>query len=180
MIHWSSDPKRAFFMFNRLATISLRKPIGIFLLLTASVFQASAQGDMAQVDIFNPLAKLLPRPIERFQPGGPAEETVEEKTNEKPSEKPVIYLRYAKKLSAAYEGFAIELLSAERPLLQGNPIFKKFGGIVFDRTEDGKYAYVIMVPFSSKKSVESFLENVVKPKAPGAKIVTFKNGKRHG
>jgi hypothetical protein len=61
-------------------------------------------------------------------------------------------------------------------LLQTDPIFKKFGNIIFDRKEDGKYVYLIPIPFSTKKSTESFLDNVIKPNSPNAKIVEYKKG----
>jgi hypothetical protein len=136
-------------------------------------FQSYGQAGDASLLVLTNINKLFPPVIERFSPGGPDEESNESSVSTLP---PMIFFRKAKKISAAYDGYAIELTTSERPLLHNDPIFKKFGNIIFDRQEDGKYAYLIPVPFSSKKSTESFLENVIKPNTPAAKLVVYKKG----
>lgn len=141
-------------------------------ILVGTASAASAQTGDAQLAILDPIRRLFPKPVERFAPGGPEEKATA------PTEKPVIMYRSARRISAAYAGCVIELASADRPLLHDNPIFKKFGNVQYDRTAEGKYSYFILVPFSSKKAIESFFEVVIKPRNPEAKIVEYKDGKR--
>jgi hypothetical protein len=157
-------------MFTRNTIMATLRCLSVFLFAYILPLPANSQTGDASLLVLTNINKLFPPVIERFNPGGPADEPATETVL------PIVFFRKAKKVSAAYDGYAIEIASADKPLLQNDPIFKKFGNIVFDRREDGKYAYLIPVPFSTKKSSETFLDIVIKPKTPEAKLVEYKKG----
>ncbi len=88
------------------------------------------------------------------------------------------YYRHHNKLSSNYEGYVIELTTSRLPLKRNHSLFDQFGSIFYDKLKNGGYSYCILANFSSKKSVEHFLETIVLPKATEAKLVEYKNGKR--
>ena len=88
------------------------------------------------------------------------------------------YYRHHKKLSSNYEGYAIELTTSNLPLKRNYFLFDQFGNVFYDKLEGGNYTYCILANFSSKKSVELFLETIILPKAVEAKLIEYKNGKR--
>jgi hypothetical protein len=157
-------------MFTRNAFAATFRCLLVFSFAYILPVRGYSQAGDASLLVLTNINKLFPPVIERFNPGGPADEPTTETVL------PIVFFRKAKKVSAAYDGYAIEIASSDRPLMQNDPIFKKFGNIIFDRQEDGKYAYLIPIPFSTKKSTESFLENVIKPHTPSAKVVVYKNG----
>ncbi len=159
-------------MFNRLTLVSLTHFFLILAFTSGKTTCASAQSADAQFAVIATIRTLLPKFVERYQPGGPAVEIAPKTV----VEKPVMVVRRARRINSAYEGFAIQLAAVERPLLHDDPIFRKFGNIVYERTEDGKYAYLIQVPFTNKESVQSFLANVIAPRLPDAKIAEYQNG----
>lgn len=90
------------------------------------------------------------------------------------------HFRYHRTLSATYTGFAIELIQSEIPLNRNYLVFKQFGRIYYEKLADGKgYAYCIKVPFDEQSAVERFLQSTVLHRAPEAKIIRYKNGKRN-
>jgi len=92
---------------------------------------------------------------------------------------PKPFVRKTKRIPADYENFAIVIKDSERPLLSTDPIFKRFGKIVYDKTESGRYVYMIRTPFKTQKSVDSFLKAVLQPFFPGAYTVHYKKGEMH-
>lgn len=88
------------------------------------------------------------------------------------------YYRHHKQLSASYEGYAIELTTSALPLKRNYFLFDQFGNVFYDKLESGGYSYCILANFSSKKSVERFLEMIILPKAKEARVVAYKKGKR--
>lgn len=102
---------------------------------------------------------------------------VERKKYSKKS-KPKDFYRHHKKLPATFEGEVIELTTSDFPLKRDYYLFDQFGEVYFDRVSGVGYSYCIIVDFKSKKSIKSFLKNVVLHKAPEAKIITYKNGNR--
>lgn len=89
------------------------------------------------------------------------------------------HFRYHRTLSATYTGFAIELVQSDIPLNRNYLIFKQFGRIYYEKLPDGNgYAYCIKVPFDEQMAVEKFLKSTVLHRAPEAKIIQYKNGKR--
>ncbi len=88
------------------------------------------------------------------------------------------YYRHHKKLSANYEGYAIELTISYLPLKRNYFLFDQFGSVYYDKLKKGGYSYCILANFSSKKSVERFLEIIILPKATEARLVEYKKGKR--
>jgi hypothetical protein len=88
------------------------------------------------------------------------------------------YYRHHKRMSSNYEGFAIELTTSSLPLKRNYILFDQFGSVYYDQLEKGGYSYCIQANFSSKKSVERFFETVILPKAPEAKLIEYRKGKR--
>ncbi len=86
--------------------------------------------------------------------------------------------RMQKRLSAVYDGYAIEVASSELPVEKSHPIFRNFGKIYYQRLNGGGYSYLIKAEFKDLKSVKHFAEAVVKPKMPYARIFKYKKGKR--
>lgn len=155
-------------MFNRtfqnLARASKRAlPVAIGLFLSARATAQMAENQLVAVVNNEPPAKVI-----YYAPGATA------KTDIQPT-----YARTAKKLSAAFEGFAIELAATDFPLSRENALFRQFGRVFFERGEDGKYHYLILAQnFSSKKAVEDFIGQIIKKRAPEAVAVEFRQGKR--
>jgi len=88
------------------------------------------------------------------------------------------FFRHHKKMPITYTGYAIELTTADLPLKRDYFLFEKFGNVHYEKRKEGGYAYLILIKFKTKKSVENFLNNIVLPKAPEAKMVTYKRGVR--
>ncbi len=88
------------------------------------------------------------------------------------------YYRHHKKLPAGYQGFVIELTTSDMPLKRNYFLFDQFGNVFYDQLRKGDYAYCILINFSKRKAVKKFLNNIILPKAPEARLVEYKNGKR--
>ena len=86
--------------------------------------------------------------------------------------------RSYKKLPALYEGYGIEVATAAYPLDGTAPVFRKFGNIHYDKLERGSYSYLILGKFSDNGSALHFLNNVIAPQVPKAKLVLYKDGIR--
>ncbi|MGK0365318.1 MAG: hypothetical protein ACI85O_002384 [Saprospiraceae bacterium] len=85
---------------------------------------------------------------------------------------------YTKRIPALYSGYVIELATSELPLKRDYEVFKNFGKIYHDKTQEGYYSYVIIADFNKKESVEDYIKNIVAHQVPDAKIILYKNGKR--
>ncbi len=162
-------------MFNRTLTLETltksSKDILILCFLLSVVTRAAAQAGGAQVAATLPkIAPVEPLKPIYYQPGAPSITSIQ----------PVTYVRWAKKLSAAYNGSAIELMQTDFPLTRENVLFRRFGNLHYERTDEGKFSYVILIPqtFSKREAVADFLEKVIKPRFPQSRIVDFKLGKR--
>ncbi len=88
------------------------------------------------------------------------------------------YYRHHKKLPATYSGYAIELVSSKLPLKRDYPVFQQFGNIHYEKLDTGGYAYVLLVKFSGKKALQNYIDQIIKAKAPEAKALVYKNGRR--
>ena len=99
-------------------------------------------------------------------------------TNAVAKKEPVVVTKRAQKISAAYQGYAIEIAKSELPLLSDDVLFRQFGNLRYDQNEDGTYSYLVLTPFQKKKSVKKFYERIIKEKAPESKIVKYKSGNR--
>ncbi|MEM6769960.1 MAG: hypothetical protein AAF597_05165 [Bacteroidota bacterium] len=102
---------------------------------------------------------------------------IKRKTAEK-SDRVPYYYRHHRKLSAAYEGYVIQLAQSSSPLRRDHALFKQFGGIYYDKLEDGQYIYCIKINFHTKKAMKKYLDQIIRPKAPDAAIVLYKKGIR--
>lgn len=86
--------------------------------------------------------------------------------------------RHHKALPDTFAGSVIELTTSDFPLQRDYPLFKQFGQVYYDRIQDVGYSYCIVANFSSEKSLQKYLDQVIIPKAPEAKLIVYKNGKR--
>jgi hypothetical protein len=162
-------------MFNRsFALCALTKFTFLILLLTfLTAKNASAQMAETQlvsvVNIETPATVVeAPAKTVYYAPGASA------KTDVQPT-----YARWAKKLSAVYDGYAIQLAVTDFPLSRENALFQQFGRVFYERNEAGKYCYMILASnFSSKKAVEEFIGNILKKRVADAVAVEYKSGKR--
>lgn len=88
------------------------------------------------------------------------------------------YFRHHKRLPKTFDGFAIELTTSDFPLSRNYHLFEQFGMVYFEKSNNVGYAYLIMIDFSSKKAIEDYIKNIIVHKAPEAKLVEYKKGKR--
>ena len=89
-------------------------------------------------------------------------------------------VRYHHRMPASYTGFAVELVTSERPLTTNYPLFKNFGNIHYDKLQRGRYTYLIPVGFTKRSSVEKYVRDVIESRVPDAVIVEYENGLRQG
>jgi len=92
--------------------------------------------------------------------------------------KTALIYRHHKQLPTGFSGYVIELIHSEVPLQRKNEMFKHFGNVVYDKLEDGSYSYCFVIDFSKKKSMETFLQKIVRPKVAEARIIQYKKGIR--
>ena len=142
-------------------------PLVLFLLLTTGL-----SGQQTINDGFPMLAKVHESPPETGRPNYNYQDRKKQK------KEIADYYRHHKPLSADYEGFVIELTTSDLPLKRNYFLFEQFGNVFYEKLKKGGYAYCIKVNFSSKKSILQFVENIILPKAPEARVVEFKKGKR--
>jgi outer membrane protein OmpA-like peptidoglycan-associated protein len=83
----------------------------------------------------------------------------------------------AKKVSQTYTGYKIELLVSDEMLSADHSLFREMGGVEMDITFGEEYAYLIG-NFSTEKSAQHFLNNVIKGRFPSAKIQHYENGQQ--
>ncbi len=87
-------------------------------------------------------------------------------------------LRYQKRLASSHDGCVIELLQSELPLRRTDPIFEQFGNVQYDKLVSGLYSYCIVTEFGSRQALADYVEKVIRPRAPQAKIIEYRNGRR--
>lgn len=86
--------------------------------------------------------------------------------------------RFHKKLSKTFTGYAIEIATSKYPLQNDQPVFRQFGNVFYQKLREGGYSYLIKVDFSSEEAAWHFIDNVILPKSPTAKLYQYKEGKR--
>ncbi len=145
-------------------------PYSKIIILTISVLFFGT-GLMAQIN--DTIPSELPQQSTDELPTKTKEEKLSKAGKTTPS-----YFRHHKKLPATYSGFGIELTRSELPLKRDYHLFQQFGNVHYEKLDKGGYAYVLLVKFSNKKALKNYVEQLVKPKAPDAKAVVYKIGKR--
>ncbi|MFT5165802.1 MAG: hypothetical protein ACI8P3_001031 [Saprospiraceae bacterium] len=88
------------------------------------------------------------------------------------------FYRHHKRLPVTFEGYAIELTTSDFPLSRDYHLFEQFGKVYYDQVKGQGYSYLILVDFSSKKAIEQYIGKVLVYRAPEARIVAYKKGKR--
>lgn len=88
------------------------------------------------------------------------------------------YYKHHKKLSVTHTGIVLELITSDLPLKRDYPLFKQFGNVYYDQLEGGGYAYCILTKFSKLKQAKAYLQQMILPHAPTAKVVKYQLGRR--
>ena len=81
-------------------------------------------------------------------------------------------------MSVTHSGIVLELITSDLPLKRDYSLFKKFGNIYYDRLDEGGYAYCILTDFSKIKQAKAYLQQMISPHAPEAKVVKYQLGRR--
>ncbi len=87
------------------------------------------------------------------------------------------YYRHHKRLPATFKGYAIELAISDKPKRRDDELFRYFGNIFYKQLDSGQYAYYILLDFGSKKAREAYLENIIRHRVAGARLVRYVKGK---
>ena len=86
------------------------------------------------------------------------------------------FVRQAKLQTADFTGYTIELMTVyNKALSLDDALFQNFGGITYNRKTANSYTYYLG-NFQSKKALEEYLNNIVKPRYANATAVKFKKG----
>ena len=88
------------------------------------------------------------------------------------------YYRHHKSLDNDFTGFVIELVESDVKLKRNFPLFERFGNIHVKQLENGKYSYCIIANFKKTDSLKIFVNEVIIPHAPEAKVLKYKRGQR--
>lgn len=88
------------------------------------------------------------------------------------------YYRHHKKMSVTHSGIVLELITSDLPLKRDFSLFKQFGSIYYDQLDEGGYAYCILTKFSKMKQAKAYLQQMILPHAPTAKVVKYQFGRR--
>ena len=86
--------------------------------------------------------------------------------------------RHHKKLSVTHSGIVLELITSDLPLKRDFSLFKQFGNIYYDVLEEGGYAYCILTNFNKLKHAKTYLQKMIHPHAPNARVVKYQLGRR--
>jgi len=89
-----------------------------------------------------------------------------------------IHYRHHKKLSVTHSGIVLELITSDLPLKRNFPLFKQFGNIYYDALDGGGYAYCVLTNFNKLKQARTYLQQMILPHAPEAKVVKYQLGRR--
>ena len=92
--------------------------------------------------------------------------------------KKVIIYRHHKKMSVTHSGIVLELITSDLPLKRNNPLFEQFGNVYYDRLDKGGYAYCILTNFNKLSAAKRYLQQMILPHAPTAKVVKYQLGRR--
>ena len=82
-----------------------------------------------------------------------------------------------KSIPNGYNGYRVQLIMANSKLPGSHQIFTQHGDLALEETKDGTFAY-LLGDFNQLKDVEGFLQHIVMPRYPDAKIVQYIDGKR--
>ncbi|MFK7980170.1 MAG: hypothetical protein AB8G86_09335 [Saprospiraceae bacterium] len=108
------------------------------------------------------------------------ENTIDKKQNQQTPyvlQKTIRY-RHHKKLSVTHSGIVLELITSDLPLKRDFKLFQQFGNIYYDVLNGGGYAYCILTNFNKLKKAKAYLQQMILPHAPTAKVVKYQLGRR--
>jgi outer membrane protein OmpA-like peptidoglycan-associated protein len=82
-----------------------------------------------------------------------------------------------KPIDENFTGYKIEFYNSNAELPASHQIFSKHGNIEVERKKDGTYAY-LLGDFGRHKDAKHFLDTVILPRYPNAKLVGYRKGVR--
>ena len=88
-----------------------------------------------------------------------------------------VFSFHSAKIMTNESGFYIELIESDKILDKEHKIYQEFGNLRVNSTLDGDFCYLIG-NFASKETVDKFLNDIILPRYPNAKVVSFENGKQ--
>lgn len=80
-------------------------------------------------------------------------------------------------IATNFNGYSVEIISTISKLPASHALFTQYGNLILEETKDGKFAYLIG-EFDTAKDANIFLQNIVVPRYPKAKIVQYMKGRR--
>jgi len=80
-------------------------------------------------------------------------------------------VRSAKRLNEGYQGYVVEMMTTSRPLKKNHNLFSLFGNVFYKKVKNKGYVYYILLDFKKRKSAQNYLEQMILPKVPKAKLV---------
>ena len=86
------------------------------------------------------------------------------------------YVR-VKTVESTFTGYVIEFMRAKQVLPSTHEVFKKHGNIKMDTLADGSVSYMLGA-FKSKGDANKFLQFIISPQYPKAKLIKYSNGSR--
>lgn len=113
----------------------------------------------------------------------------------KPKEKPIVQPAEVKKplpnskklkrvatintLPEKYDGYKVLLLETDEELDSNDPLFKEFGNLTLEYLPDNEKPYQYLIgDFDNWDGTEKFMELVITPRFPDAKVIKYRKGKR--
>ena len=88
---------------------------------------------------------------------------------------PVSYsnTKSAKRLETGYKGYLVELLTVSRPLKSHHKLFSLFGNVYYQKIPKKGYVYFIPLGFRSQNAALQYLNQMILPKIPKARLVKY-------
>lgn len=88
------------------------------------------------------------------------------------------FVRKPKMLKDNYTGYKIELVTVfNKPLELTDDLFQQFGGVTIERKAHNSYTY-LLGDFKTKEALETYMNQIVKPRYPEATGVKYKKGEQ--
>lgn len=82
-----------------------------------------------------------------------------------------------RKVSDAYTGYRVEIVTAAQALPADHVLFFRHGNLYFDQKRNGKYSYMIGA-FKTEEEALKFYEELLEQRYPAGVIIEYKNGRR--
>ncbi len=107
------------------------------------------------------------------------EKTIEDKMSEIESavKENSGFVPSTKSLPSGYSGYRVEFFRSASPLPKSHIIFKQFGNITMEETQDGAYSYMLG-EFKKENSAEDYRQTILVKRFPKSKVIQYDKGRR--